>query len=673
VEAELRDDFTDGRAEGGVIGTRSTSGHRRLGVDVEGVLSADHGALRIAPLVVPGFGRAALAYGPFAARPGLAFAVYMLNGHNTAQAEALSDTFRGRIANWLKGSETDSRWRRVAGWLRQRRFGRALRQLRWWRRTANRPVARLDENLALGWLSSPAEPDPRIDGSVFVMHALGPENGELWAGRAAGRTRALRGVQNLPLYYVAIARGAGVVYYVSSLEGATGPAPYPWMRPVAIDRQPMPDPCYLGLQQSVLGQIGFRLDTRVYGVRVAHLAGYDSWCAGAHAADVLEWTRAGAPARAEVGGPWTDWLAGEAAVLDPGAPSGLVHALAETAHGRPADVALIWRGLDERNHWRLELTAAACALCVVEGGLRQVVASRDLDESPRARRLQILDDGSRLMGYVDGEPLAGAWITDSRFKDGTRVGLRGSGAAPETGALRWFEAHPRQARLPASFDMGAPWVRKGGTVEIADDFSGPAGDLDDRRTSMGGARWSRVMGQGRIELTGRTAARVRASVEQPSPGRTAYCVEWPHAGFADAEATITPPGTGAGQGQRTTTGFILYQDEANYVTLNVYRSDYYPAGSVSTFFRFGGFEDVYDAIWSNVGDRVNYGKSLHLRLCCDGERYLVFINGEPVLYRAFRDVYPDVKGLRIRKVGIVANWEFGTDTGSMIEQFRLRH
>jgi hypothetical protein len=108
------------------------------------------------------------------------------------------------------------------------------------------------------------------------------------------------------------------------------------------------------------------------------------------------------------------------------------------------------------------------------------------------------------------------------------------------------------------------------------------------------------------------------------------------------------------------------------VTQNAYRSGYYPGGSVSTFFKFGGYEDVYDAIWSNVGDRVRFGQPLRLRLCCDGERYVVLINDETVLFRAFRDVYPDIGRLRIRKVGIIANWEFGADTGSIFEHFKLR-
>ncbi len=83
----LHDDFLDVRKNGKVIGTAATSGQKRFGVDVERVLSIDNGALRIAPLVETGFGRVALSYGPFPKRAGMAFAVYMLNGHNTAQAE----------------------------------------------------------------------------------------------------------------------------------------------------------------------------------------------------------------------------------------------------------------------------------------------------------------------------------------------------------------------------------------------------------------------------------------------------------------------------------------------------------------------------------------------------------------------------------------------------------
>jgi hypothetical protein len=63
---------------------------------------------------------------------------------------------------------------------------------------------------------------------------------------------------------------------------------------------------------------------------------------------------------------------------------------------------------------------------------------------------------------------------------------------------------------------------------------------------------------------------------------------------------------------------------------------------------------------------------VRLGLSSDGDRYLAFIDDEPVLYRAFRDVYPDASRLQIRKVGIVANWEFGTDTGSTFQHFIAR-
>ena len=118
---------------------------------------------------------------------------------------------------------------------------------------------------------------------------------------------------------------------------------------------------------------------------------------------------------------------------------------------------------------------------------------------------------------------------------------------------------------------------------------------------------------------------------------------------------------------------IIYQDLNNYITLNVWRADYYNGASISTFFKFDGFEDLYDAIWTNVGNRVYYGRPSRLRLCCDGGQYLVFVDGEPVLYRAFTDVYSHVDRLSINKVGLMANWEWGCDTGSKFEQFKARY
>jgi hypothetical protein len=687
---EFVDDFSDDRAAGTVIGTFSASGQKRLGIDVEKVLGIDNGALRIAPLIEAGFGRAVLSYGPFSRRAGLAFSVQILNGHNTAQAESLPDSFRERMTYWFRGSEIDPQWRRLVQWITSGRVRRTFRQFRWWLRTAkdSPPVSSLNENLAVGWFPTEVVADPRQEGNAFIMHALGPENGELWTGGNGTRTRSLRGVQNLPLYLVSILRSEGAIYYVSSVDGTPGIGPHPYYRPVALEHGLIADPLYLGIQQGVLGQIGWRLDTRLKGVRVASLEGYDSWCGGAHAADRLTGDGDLDGSQAETGGTWrvfagqvrraADGASGSTgntmSVLRPVSPTGLIHAVASPGLGEQGRVGLIWRFVDERNHWRMEVGRRKHEVIHVVEGERQVVASTDFPGSAgnRAHRIQVLDDGRHMMAYIDGEPLVAGYVKDARLQDATGVGILLDDTASGMGSLSSFEAHQRSIELPKSLTMESPWFRKGTRLVVADDFEGQPEDLEGRATPLGGRRWSRAMGTGVIETTGSGSARIKGTVQVPCPGRTAYCIDWEHPDFADLEVIITPPGTQRGEKERSMAGFILFQDMENYVTLNVWRTDYYGGSSISTFFKFADFEDIYDAIWTNVGNRVYYGKPSRLRLCCDGEQYLVFVDDEPVLYRAFRDVYADVERLRIRKVGLLANWEFGNDTGSRFEQFRAR-
>ncbi len=689
-QSELYDDFADNRGEGAVVGTLSTSGARRLGVDVEGVLSIDNEALRIAPLIEAGFGRAVVAYGPFSSRPGLAFAVHILNGHNTSQSEPLPDTFRERMSLWLSGSEIDPKWPRLVQWIRSGRVRRTFRKFRWWRRTAKNgnPVRVLDENLAVGWFSNIVVADPCFEGNTFIMHALGPENGELWTGSAGCRTRSLRGVQNIPLYLVSIVRANGVVYYVSSLDRVPGVASFPRFQPVGVGSAQVGDDVYVGIHQSVLGQIGFRLDTRVRNVRVGRVGGYETWCGGAHAADRLVGQGDLNGTMADAGGTWrvlrgkahrgangaTATAPGTRALLDSGSPCGLIHASVLPGTREQSRVGVLWRFRDEENHWRVEVGAGSCQIIRVVGGDRQLVVSSKLVSSNEkcTCRVQVLDDGHHLMAYVDGEPVSACWVADSRLEGETGVGIVLDDAGDGGGTVAAFEAHPRAITLSDAFELTAPWVRKGVDLVVADDFRGERRDLSGRLTPVGAQRWSRLLGSGVIETTGEGAARVRASVQEPCPDRTAYSVDWSHPDFADLEVTITPPGSKRGNKERGIAGFILFQDPANYVTLNIWRTDYYGGSSISTFFKFGGFEDLYDAIWTNVGDRVSYGQPARIRLCCDGEQYLVFVNDEPVLYRAFRDVYPDIARLKIRKVGLLANWEFGTDTGSRFDGFLAR-
>ena len=85
-----------------------------------------------------------------------------------------------------------------------------------------------------------------------------------------------------------------------------------------------------------------------------------------------------------------------------------------------------------------------------------------------------------------------------------------------------------------------------------------------------------------------------------------------------------------------------------------------------------GFDDLYDAIWTNVFERVFWGVPVRLRIVFDGISYIVFLNDEPVLYRKLTDVYPDCPRWKIRRVGLIANWEFGNDTGTTFKDFECR-
>lgn len=685
VEAEasvaVGDDFSDSRNAGAVVGSKTPAGLVRKGVDREGVIGIDNGAARFRPLEVPGWQRAGLAYGPFARRAGRALAVFMLNGHNTAQAENLTETFRSRVGRWRRGPETSGQVRRLLEWLSSNRKMRVLRQMRWWFRTriGAAPVPRLDENLAIGWFPSEVPADPLREGHGLVMHATGAENGELWARVGSEMLPAVRGVQNLQIYYVVVLREHGAAYYVASVPAANGLGLYPNLRPVAIDAHGSEPVLHGGIFQSTLGQIGFRLDTRIYGVRVADVPEWTPWYGTAHAADRLGAGEIVSGAMAEIGGTWQCCVPsgsnaraegeGYRAVLRPATPSGLVHVVIEPGADAPWAVGLVWRYLDENNHWAVTVGPAGAELIACVDGRRSTVA-RD-ERSPvagRVQSLQVVDEGHRFSVFLQGHLLFGKRFADDWLQAATGVGVD----RRQEGRLRAFEAHPRECRLPQALDQGSPWSRTGLRTVVTEDFEGPARDLSGKQTSTGGKTWEQLLGSGRIDVTGDGSARVRATVARPSPGRHACAVDWDYPEFADLEVEITPPGSERGQGENGRSGFILWQDPDNYVVLNIWCADGYPGASTSTFFRLDGCEDLYDAIWSNVGDKIRWGRSMRLRIVFDGMHYTVFVGDEPVLYRALTDVYADAKRLQIRRVGLLSNWEWGTDTGSEFRRFRAR-
>jgi len=630
-------------------------------------------------MIHPGWGRCGVSYGPFERRAGLALGVFMINGHNLSQTYELASVPR-RIARWAVGSGAQSVLARALAYLGHTPREKLIRKIRRWHASRRgRPGAiKLMENLAVGFFPGETPTDPLAGSSAFVVHGTEHyDNGDLWANVGGTPLCAFESFQNNQVYYVVILREHGAAYYMSGPPGAHGLGAYPKMRPIAIDPHEGGGGAreiYAGVHQSVLSEIGFTNDTRVYGARVAQLGGYENWYGSAMVADTL--TGDGALGAVEHGSTWnmtssivrTDAGAtgGGLAWIAADEPSGLIHAMVRPGGG------LLWRVRDEHTHWRVIVEKSSARIERVTDGDVEIVGSAEIECAAEVS-VQVLDDGGEVGAYINGV-LVGERIGSSELGDACGVGFVLTG---ESGGVRAFEAHAREVAIPGVLDMGSPWLERGERVVIRDGFAGDESDFEGRKTECGGGagggRWTRVQGKGAFHLTGDGGVRTGASVERPNPGRTIYAVDWDEPGFAELEVELMPPGSERGQGQRSRAGFVFIQDAKNQFLLNLWNDDRYVTTSISTFYLVNGFEDIYDAVWTCMGEkRVHWGEAFRLRAAFDGLRYAVYVNDEPVLYRSLDDVYPGIKPLAINKVGLLANWEWGNDTGSEFRDFEAR-
>lgn len=646
TEVGFCDDFGDDRPAGTVVGSVAPTGVRRGGVDAEGLVGIDHGRLRLRPLARPGWGRQGVVYGPYPRVPGLTMAARVLNGHNSSQ------TFYFPDSGW-------KRLRRFVGDARRGRFRRPLHF----------------ENLAVGWFGAEAPADPLLHGNAFVMHAANCHNGELWAAVRHQPFRAALGVQNLDIVYVVSLRDRGAAYYAMTTPGAVGPGDEPYLRPLAIDRHDATPAVYAGVQQRILGEVGYRVDTRVGAVCAEVVEPWARWYGSASVADRLTGSGDVAASAPETGGSWRVMgsLArtaagatgtGEARAEAPG-PVGLLHAVVSSAGGA-GSAGLVFRASGGAR-WIARVGATGASLVrVVDGGEETVATAPNV--RPAAGRevgLQVTDDGTTIGVHVDGLLVFGDWVADGRDAAATGMGVEVAGDA----RARDVEAHLREIAMPAALHVGPAWTCAGDTVVVDERFDAVAGDLHGIATPSGGVTWERTCGPGTIELPAGGAARVKASRESPNPDRTIYTVGWVDPSCADVEIEMVPPGTARHQGEGCRVGLVFWQDSDNYLMVNLFLDDVYEGASVSTFYHLGGHEDMYDAVWSLLAS-VRYGKPCRLRTAFDGHRFLAWHDGRPVLQRAVTDVYPSTPPIRIERVGIIVNEEWGNDTGSAINSFR---
>jgi hypothetical protein len=681
VRPIFRDTFADARGPGGVIGSAAPNGPIRRGRDLDGCMSTDSGGLRITAPRRPGFGRHALWYGPVEREPGTLLVADVLNGHNASQT-ALLDSRRPvrdailRVAWRLRGAIR----RLVEGPLR--RAGWRGRPPRFDAGHFRFPSIR--ENLAVGFVDGSRKPQR---GHAFIMRSANHEGGHLHVVSGSQLLPVRHGVQNVPIRYAVLLRSKGAVYYATSLRGVPGMAEPPFLRPLALDPNGDARTVAATIDQGILGEINFSVDTRVFDVQAAVVPAWSRWYGSAHAADTLRGCGTIDGSSAEIGGRWhvaqgvsssrtTRGLETSGkrtlVVVRPTAPTALLHVTLEAIAGAPR-AGIVLRSSASGPAVVLSMGPNGARLDRISGRLVEPITDEPSFRLRRGRAhsLQVMDDGRRITAALDGKPIFPRPIHLGDSVDALGVGLFADGR----GRVRFedFEAHPRDVRLDEALLGETPWWTPPATkVHAVDDFIGAPGDLADESAGSARHRWERTFGKGRIERSGEGSARVPATPSSPNDGRTLYTIPWPDPKLADVEVEITPPGSARGEGQLVRGGLTIWQDEENYLVVNAWNDDMFPGSSVSSFLKSRGSEDLFRAVWTNVGARVRRGVPFRMRLISDGLHYLVLLNDEPVLYRAFTDIDPAATRLAIRRAGVAVNWEFGDDTGTLFRRFVAR-
>ncbi len=678
------DDFAGRARAGNAIGSADRTGVVRRGVDREGVVEIRDDALRIHPLVIPGWGRAGLSYGPFERRNGLGLAIHVLNADNGSETYRLASVIR-RLGRWALASQTNSLWTRLMRWPFRLAGDGVLRKLRYWFSACHmeRAYRPMRENLAIGWFDADAPADVTKSCDAFVIRGANVRNGELNVCASDTLMPVIDWLPNVPFYYFVLLRETGSAYYVASHDHVPGAAAYPMMRPIAINAASTGKSLYPGLHQGMAGESGFTAETVLYHAHVARYAALSAWYGTAHAADRLTGEGRLAGSASEAGAEWRA-LAGDPtrsvdgaragagfsmACLAADTPAGLIHAVVTIPEGN-GKAGIVWRLADAGNYLCLSLSRHGCEIAMAAGGEHTALQSCSLAEAGAHQPMsaQIRDDGNRVDVSVNGYPVLQITPPSKAHPAGYGVGILFDAPEGASPCIRDLEAHPRAVDLPAGLPFAPPWSKDGAVAVIADDFAAQRGDFAGYR-SPNGAVWSRIMGDAHFTLAGDGGVTVVASAEAPAVNRTAYGIDWPDPEFADLSAVILPPGSQRGQHHTPRGGLIFWQDEKNYFIVNNWLDDSYGGGSISSFFYFRGFEDIYDAVWTNVDDRLFFGRENRLRVVCDGRQFRAYLDGSLVLYRAFRDIYPGFDRLRINKVGLIANWEWGRDTGSRFRSF----
>lgn len=511
--------------------------------------------------------------------------------------------------------------------------------------------------------SNPANP---LTGHTIGTATAGTSGGQLYVNLGTTMSTLFPSIKQPELLLFIAMRPTGVIYFVTAPTGArhVGVSGYPNMRPIGIN------PSGSGALYPSMFTRQDNSQILVSAIAAEVIGDWAQWYTSAHAADTLIGGDVSISGRAAlVGGNWTLQAGAinvtatgakcitspSRAFLSPATKSGLIAATFVTGATPSSAIGYImFRYTDVNNRWiagfdttqfRIFRTVAGVSTEINTSGSYKFTANS-------THYVQVVDDGDRYTVFLDGVLV---WTgTDTTHGNATGCGILLS----NTGDL-WvqnFEAHPLAVAIPNILQILTPFDQDGTTTLATENFTGASADLDGKTTTTGALTWR--ADTGRIDLDGGgSAARVS--------GAPIYTIPWSDTDFADLQVQITPPGTDYGQSEAGLCGLIFWQDAANYLLARFYiTDDQVDATEIEIIYTRAGDGVVERRV--SFGTEITHGQAGVLRAVCTGTKFLIHLDGEPVISSRLIDIKPSYPTLTINRVGIYAASQ---DTGSLFDDF----
>ena len=533
-------------------------------------------------------------------------------------------------------------------------------------------------HIAAGVFTAHNPADPTANGYVFGVDANGTNGGRSWINLAGSLVKQFASIKQVELLLLVVLRSPGAAYYIASNDGARGigTQAYPNFRPIGLNLAGSDGTLYPGVYVKNSGSA--YCNTRLYLAQSEKIDAWARWYGAASAADQLSGAGASiSGVAADVGGNWslptgtmTVETAGaiggagiSVAVLSNAATQGLIRARIVTGTTHKM-TGVVFRYQDASNYWWAGCDATIGTLKKVVGGSETTISSTGAVKlaNNTTHELQVIDDGTEIHAYFDGVQFPGTGNSDTALASATGAGIRfNTGAGGGDMHITEFESHPRAVALPAVLQNSAPNDLAGGTAVATEDFTGAAADLDGKTTTTGSLTWRKESGSGDIDLDGSGAA----LVDPANIAVAMYTIPWTDTNFADIEVVHTPPGSGYGSGDNGFAGLLFWQDASNYLILRTFIDDSQTnAAEYEIILSVGGSGGVTNRV--NFGTEIAHGVAHTLRMVFDGNRFVAYKNGEPVISSELMAINASYSALTINRVGLYAA---ATNTGSLFDDF----